>query len=687
MKSIKKCLRTHTRLKTICSYVFVAINIFPTLYLINPFKYFPITTYHFWSVASIQIIVKNLIICFGIFLLIAYKIIPFLRNQIKIQSIHNKWSWLKILFFLNYFILTLYFLCLIFQLNGNISFADSILALLTFGMYLFYSINTLMLRPNSSTLRKQFQFAEGAVGVDELGFEETIKSINNYFEANQYETSNPIRVVTVEGEQGSGKSSFARMLIESLNPTTKFLYTYISLTETNESKDFSVLFNDRWNQTIAERYPLLLSRMNKSVLRNIIHDINILPLKSLFNIFSSITGGIKKTKSKFHDQALGHKNDYVRNEVAQLFNHIPEFVEDHWIIMLDEIERSPLKEIYRVIEIIERFKLISRHGFPIAITFLICIDSNELKKTLSESYNKEISNLINSFFIDGGSKSISRRLFLPPTDYDIKNEFITKRVHKTITDLKLDEDRYCLKFNDVTESHQEVTHFLDNKESASYIRFQLLKSSPRIINRCFDEVENFYRSYRNRLYGTPAKDNIRFTDALCLSYIKIKCPIIIDFFLKTNSMFVYDDANMFVAFKRIISKIKEINEKNKKDNINEDRDKSPIIEYIKHTMGQEIPINEKEIESLIFAVAFHYNSNNSLYDDPWIDERMRSTSVPINLHNYLKTLGEDTNYKLYRLFSKHKNEQNQKCLKNVDDNFLLAYEHEILSQTKDSKYN
>ncbi len=93
------------------------------------------------------------------------------------------------------------------------------------------------------------KFAAGSVGIadDKLNFKKTaehtakgISGLKNY-----------INVARIYGILGSGKSSYIRMVIEYLDNNST-LYTYISLTETNEAKDFSSLFAERWLETLRK---------------------------------------------------------------------------------------------------------------------------------------------------------------------------------------------------------------------------------------------------------------------------------------------------------------------------------------------------------------------------------------------------------------------------------------------------
>ncbi len=94
------------------------------------------------------------------------------------------------------------------------------------------------------------------------------------------------------------------------------------------------------------------------------------------------------------------KPKFVSKNVAQLFGNIPKIKENLWVIVIDEIERAQLDEIYRVVEIIERFKNEGRLGFSYKTMFILCIsepDFENLLKTYSEKDNLAWS--IRTFFM------------------------------------------------------------------------------------------------------------------------------------------------------------------------------------------------------------------------------------------------------------------------------------------------
>ena len=106
---------------------------------------------------------------------------------------------------------------------------------------------------------------------------------------------------------------------------------------------------------------------------------------AMFSVFAQLlvrlNFGLNKTKSACQDKNI-EKERFVPESTAAMFNHIYEIKEKHWIINIDEIERAQLDEIYRTIEVIERFKNEGRFGLPVKIIFLLCVSGEDLQKRL-----------------------------------------------------------------------------------------------------------------------------------------------------------------------------------------------------------------------------------------------------------------------------------------------------------------
>ena len=189
-----------------------------------------------------------------IFLLVFLGLIGFFIKpgvQLKKQVIHNQPSWVFYSYWgiINSLLLWSLFVFLSenreYWWNGSWKFGLILSLIIIISKWLNERIAKL---PNLAFK----SFASGAVGIndDKLNFKISaqnaatgLKKLDDY-----------VNVVGLYGGLGFGKSSYARMIMESFD-VKETLYTYISLTETNEAKDFSKLFAERWSETLAERYP------------------------------------------------------------------------------------------------------------------------------------------------------------------------------------------------------------------------------------------------------------------------------------------------------------------------------------------------------------------------------------------------------------------------------------------------
>jgi len=278
------------------------------------------------------------------------------------------------------------------------------------------------------------RFAAGAVGSnqDELNFLTSAKNAANGL----LKLPHNLNVVALHGGLGEGKSSYARMIIESFEKK-QLLYTYISLTETNEAKDLSKLFEERWLETLQERYPKINVSSLLPSMQSILRENGQSLLNEILNIFSILNVPLLKTSSRAENtKKMGKK---VSEGIAQLFGGIPEIQEDLWIILLDEVERAQLDEIYRLIEIIERFKNEAERSFPIKIVFLLCLSKPDLEKFLDKFTDKlPTAYLVKNFFFDD-PKSITENLFLPPVDPKNKSKLILKHLKELENKYQLNE--------------------------------------------------------------------------------------------------------------------------------------------------------------------------------------------------------------------------------------------------------
>lgn len=177
------------------------------------------------------------------------------------------------------------------------------------------------------------RFAPGSTTDDEFGYGPVaVQDMRGLINSDKH-----VVVARVDGRLGEGKSSYLRMMVTS-RPQEEFLYTYISLTETNEVKSFSKLFAERWTQTIAERYPSVSESTKQSILDNIFRESSNGWLKVMRDVVQNTRWPLRRTR--IHAPGDTHKRrdrDYANSTTAALFAYVPYFYEDYWVIVIDEI--------------------------------------------------------------------------------------------------------------------------------------------------------------------------------------------------------------------------------------------------------------------------------------------------------------------------------------------------------------
>ncbi|MCF7831745.1 MAG: hypothetical protein K9M36_02585 [Candidatus Pacebacteria bacterium] len=481
------------------------------------------------------------------------------------------------------------------------------------------------------------RFASGSTGIDndKLNFKASAKNASNGL----LNLSDDVNVVGLYGGLGFGKSSYARMILESLDEN-KALYTYISLTETNEAKDFSKLFSERWLDTLSERYPKIDITSHLPFMDSILRESGNGIISELLKAISTFNLGLIKTKSAFCDGFYSKKNFFTSSAIAKLFGNITEIKETMWVIMVDEIERAQFEEIYRLVEIIERFKNEGRSGLPIKLVFLFCISEPDLNNYLTAfSDSDPRARLLRTFFYDD-PKSITHRIFIPTVGPEIKQEFILDLLNKVIERETLDvpKDVNPHAIGDPSRS------FMNHKDAIEHTIAILKENSPRIISRITIALDFFYGAFRNHI-GESQNNNIRFNDILTLEYIKIEYPYLIDFFTKTIHILINqaETNNMDSYF---------IKEDLKKRQIG-------IIGWIEMETKRKIPdVDHPKVLSMIGLVMHYYfDFLNRDYDTKSKEKYLGTTSYPEIMSDYLSLIDgvTETNYrKNNRIYIKHK---------------------------------
>ena len=467
-----------------------------------------------------------------------------------------------------------------------------------------------------------------------------------------------VNVIGLYGGLGLGKSSYARMIIENFE-AKKTLYTYISLTETNEAKDFSELFSERWLETLSERYPKIDVTSYLPFMNSILRESGNGFLSEVLKIISALNRGLARTKALHFDKFyFKNKSFFTSTSVAKLFGNITNIKESTWIIMVDEIERAQFDEIYRLVEIVERFKNEGRSGLPTKLLFLFCISEPDMNNYLDAfSTTDPRARLLKTFFYED-TKSITLKIFLPPIDPAIKQKYVLEKLNKVIERENLDTPE---KINPHAISDPSSS-FMNNKDATEYIVALLNESTPRTIDRIIIALDSFYGSFKNRM-GELQKNSIRFNDIVALEYVKIKYPYLIDFFIKTIHVLI----NQAERHNIDAYLTKQEIEKTKLD----------LIGWIELKTSKKIPESEKsdvlKIVGLVMYYYFDFLDKN--YETKTKDKYFGTTSYPEVMYDYLTLIAEgmETSHrKNNRIYQKHKLAPLD-LMVSLDNNSLLSY--------------
>jgi hypothetical protein len=626
---------------------------------------------YLYSLNSQFVLIGGALTLFLIIGLISFTVNPILL--IGKQSIHNKPSWFLYIFWS--LVNSLFTLAVVskyyeYSIPGNWQqYLVMVLVALTSKWFL-----ESLTKPASYL--NFLNFASGSVGNenDKLGFSTPAKnSAEGLFSLPGY-----VNVAGIYGGFGYGKSSYARMIVENFD-NEKVLYTYISLTETNEAKDFSKLFAERWLETLSVRYPKIDMTSYLPYMDSILRESGNGIFSEILKVITSLNRGLVRTRAKYFDTFYEPKNRYTSDRVAKLFGNINDIEESLWVVMVDEIERAQFDEIYRIIEIVERFKSEGRSGLPIKLLFLFCISEPELEEYLNKFENSDPRvHLIKTFFYDD-PKSISSRIFLPPVEPEVKLKYVLDLLNKVTDteDLKLiGKDGEEIKNISAHRIGNPAREFKDHQGALEYIVATLQDSSPRTIGRVIYALEFFYNTFKDRL-GVIDKKSIRFSDILALEYIKIEYPYLIDFFQKTIYILVYqsDSRGMSSYFIK-----KELEEK-----------KLDLVGWVEQITGVTIPENEKEnVRNLVGLVAYSYfDFIEKDYQRDIKYQYIGSTSYPEILADYLTLLsdGTQTSYRTNnRLYQEHK-DSGKDVLTDILNADLLSYSRFIFEVSQRSIVN
>jgi len=613
-----------------------------------------------------------LLFLFFIFLLLSLLVFLFKPAfQLQKQKINNQPSWVYYCYFgllaspIGYFLMK----WLLYGYRNNFYLLIAI-GILIFGIYFYHKI----FQKITNNIHKRFAAESVGSKDDKLGFNISAKNAGEGL----LKLEDYVNVVGLYGGLGRGKSSYVRMMIENLDDK-KLLYTYISLTETNAARDFSILFAERWFETLSSKYPKIDTSNSVALMRSILRESGNGLISEILYFISRFSLGLLKTRAKICDKYLGYKPKFVSTDTAKLFGNIPEFNEDLWVIVIDEIERARLDEIYRVIEVVERFKAEGRDGLPIKIVFLLCIAREEIEVFLNRfDTNNDTAMQIKKFFFDD-PKSITHSLFLPPIQYDTKEKFVVGQIKAIRQETDIDKDGL-----DKLEPElpprliDPIRQFLDDhKRSYDFIAGLLIEASPRIIQRTISSLKFFYQSFLT-IDGQPRKKQIRFSDLLALNYIKIKYPFLIDYFINTIHEILPQSEAQKVA-RWVDHSVKKDQAAEKKKELSD-----KIIEVTGH---QVLDYDKETIEKLVALVAYPYIEQlNERYEDKNKIYYEGTSSYAENLNDFLLLVADYTKtpYTAYhQIYSKHSKDINYP--KNLKINNLLEYSRFIRDYITDAK--
>lgn len=576
--------------------------------------------------------------------------------QLKKQALNNQPSWIFYSYWglVNGLILWSVVALITHPIKVWLSGYYLIGLVLALAIILLKLINECLYKSSKPTFRN---FAAGAVGLkdDKLTFgvpaknaASGIRNLNNY-----------VNVVGIYGGLGFGKSSYARMIIENFDPT-ETLYTYISLTETNEARDFSKLFAERWLETLSERYPKLNVASYLPFMQSILRESGNGLLSDFLKIISFFNLGLIRTKAVVQDQFYGDKNIFTSKTIGKIFGNIPEIKESLWIIMMDEIERAQFDEIYRLVEIVERFKSEGRSGLPIKLIFVFCISEPEFKEYLEAfaSTDTRVRPLQTFFYAD--PKSVVHRIFLPPVEpamrYKYINDLLTNIARQE--SVNIPQEIYPDTLGDPT-----FRFMVKHEDAMGYVVGILAESSPRVIARVATALEFFYGSFRDRTGGQQV-NAIRFSDVVMLEFIKIRYPFLIEFFIKTIHLLVAqterdNTEGYFIK--------KELEEK-----------KIGLIGWIESITGRKLTENEKSDAEKYIGLVMHYYFDflQRSYDTKNKIQYSGTTSYPEAMHDYLSLVHEsiETGYRKYsQIYQQHKKGGSNKILYSLENKDLFGY--------------
>lgn len=577
------------------------------------------------------------VILFFIILVFIIKPVKLLKTQVK----RNRPSWIWY---------TLWALIILPILPYQLKLGDGSLVVISLWPYSILWVTILFLAiyliPENEDKPKRFSFDAISEISDGLGFKDSIDG----FVAALTSLSDCVSVMSLFGDLGSGKSTFLRMAIERIKDS-EFLYTYISLTETNEAKDFSKLFAERWQETLAERYPTVDAQSATDMLKPILRESEKGILGNFFDLILKLNIPISPTQMRI-DKSGETNNTHLNDEAAKLFRYIPEFSEKMWIVVIDEVERSKLDEIYRVIEIIERFKSVGARGLPLKLVFIISTSESDLKQIL-ENVEVEPSKQIYDFFF-ANPKTFSHYEFVPLPSWKKRVAYAQTRLQQIRLDeqLKLHFDRHEIETTTLTDPASSLDQvkgtkdFPNLKEALDTINLWLADEPPRLIERVLSDIKFMVYKLRNTsALGEEEKLPFGFTQMIYMSYIRIKYPNVYKFLQRT-----IDEVSPNTPDKELAQLYKGLMSKK-----NEER--TDLSQWFANlNPGTTNDYLWRRVEILVFGVEPRYKQHIEGKGSSLIEDQLASYLPPDALKRYLRAgenevLSED--HRFFLIYQKY----------------------------------
>jgi len=591
--------------------------------------------------------------------------LPFsLRNVFRVQKFHGRFSWIvyvPALLLLDAVIIGCY---LVYQ-NSPIPHIGSMFSQSKLLMVWVWNVlplwwwlglvvplmiwilgYILISKLSNKDLKNQWRFAPDTVGEDKDGldfktaaknFACSIEQINSLRDNNppadmsvEMKFAEPVSVFALMGDLGWGKSSFARMIIEALK-SEETLYSYLSLTETNEAQDLGNLFAERWAETLNARYPKLNILPHIPFMEAVLRDVGFKWLSFLLRCDK----GLLMTSAQCHDLHLGYDVDVVSPNVARLFGNIDAITEKRWVFVFDEIERAEFDEIYRMIEIVERFKYVGRTGLPVPIVFILCFAEGRLKERLALHRNHDAKAELIEDFLFNDPKNSTWSIYVPLPDLGTRMRYVENVIKGAAKGVKrtVSFDLPSVEAAEVEYEDPFKTWPRNEGRSIFHARRILALESPRMVKRVLLGLEKTLNGLETKIQKSF---DVRFGDLIIMEYIKIKYPSLVKLFAKLTSASVQTIASAWKTHHEF--------EKLKKEHKEQDEnDEGILFDWIKWEIGWVVEDKDRKPIKELIGLVGHF-----------CIDKFESRDIEVNAPRYYGSLSMPDLMSLYLSFDPEK---------------------------------